>query len=250
MFHGVSSRKLKDIAAENQPRSSAAEFEDIMAWLAARFAFLTPEQYLEGWMPGVLLTFDDGLANNCRNVLPVLQKHEAPGLFFVSTQHVADPRDWLGFVRLQSERAWGGPQGVPEDVAQDWYDGMSREALRALAAEPLVTIGSHGVTHAILPECGDRDLDYELRDSKRFLEEIIGSPVNYVAYPRGDYDRRVIERTRTAGYTAGFTIDARNLGCARFELPRVGIYQAGAPYLSLKLSGLHRRPLALRRASV
>ncbi len=241
MFHG----KSPNIPAEGQPRLSIPEFEKIVTWVAKRFSFLTPEEFSLGRRPGVLMTFDDGFANNARNVLPVLHRHALPGLFFVSTQHVTNPSHWLGFVRQQAEKAWGTLDAVPPEVAADWYDGMSLEELREFAGDPLVTIGSHGVTHAILTECDDEQLDFELSRSRQLLQDWTSGPIDYLAYPRGDYDRRVAGRVQEAGYRHAFTIESSGLGLERFEIPRVGIYRAGAPYLGMKLSGLHRKPLRL-----
>ncbi len=196
---------------------------------------------------GVLLTFDDGFANNFSNALPVLQKVGAPALFFVSTQHVASPRDWLGFVRVRARGTWGAEEAVPDGVAADWYDGMSTDELRRCSDDSLITIGAHGVSHAILTECTDQQLAAELVEARGFLEAVTSRQIEYFAYPRGDYDLRVVRQVQAAGYRAAFTIDPVGVGLAQYELPRIGIYRVGRGYLSLKLSGLHRRPLSLRR---
>ncbi|MBN1630780.1 MAG: polysaccharide deacetylase family protein [Thermoleophilia bacterium] len=226
-----------------QPRLTADDLASLLEWLGDRFSFLTPKEFLAGDRAGVLLTFDDGFANNAVQALPVLRKFECPALFFVSTQHVVNPRDWLGFVREQVSRAWEGPAAVPEEIRVDWYDGMSEERLRECAASPLITIGSHGVGHRVLTECEDHELAQELRDSKSYLEGVTGQGVDYFAYPKGLYDARVMREVGSAGYEAAFTIDSLGLGSPNLELPRIGIYRVDRNYLSLKLSGLHRRPL-------
>jgi peptidoglycan/xylan/chitin deacetylase (PgdA/CDA1 family) len=243
LLHGISSHRLRDVFPEAQPHLTSDDLAHLLRWLGRRFMFLTPTEYLAASKPGVLLTFDDGFANNFRNALPVLHAFGAPAILFVSTQHVANPRDWLSFVRLQAERGWGSEEAVPENVATDWYDGMSVEELRQCSAHPLVTIGSHGVAHTVLTECGDEQLVRELRESKSFLERVTGTSISYFAYPRGDYDTRVARQTEAAGYTAAFAVDPIGLRMPHLELPRVGIYEVDRKYLSLKLSGLHRRPL-------
>ncbi len=243
LLHGVSSHRLPNVDRQAQPHLTAEELALILGWLKKRFAFLTPEQFLTGDRSGVLLTFDDGFANNFHNARPVLQTFECPALFFISTQHVANPRDWLSFVRLKAEQTWGSMDHVPEAVAHDWYDGLSVEELREFSVDPLVTVGSHGVTHSILTECADVELVRELKESKSFLEDVTGGAIDYFAYPRGQYDARVAGQTEAAGYTAAFAIDSTGMAPQAYELPRVGIYQAGRWYLAPKLSGLHRRPL-------
>jgi peptidoglycan/xylan/chitin deacetylase (PgdA/CDA1 family) len=246
LLHGVSPLRIPGVARTEQGRLTPAALECLLTWLGCRFDFLTVDEYVAASKPGVLLTFDDGFASVLNNALPVLRSFGAPALVFVSTQHVADPRDWLHFVRSWADAAWSGPECVPEVVANEWYDGLSIEELRECCSDPLITIGSHGVSHAILTECTDRQLASELRNSKRFLEDVVGRQIDCLAYPRGDYDVRVLRQTEKAGYRTAFTIDPLGLGAPHLELPRVGIYQADRRYLSLKLSGLHRRPLPLR----
>jgi peptidoglycan/xylan/chitin deacetylase (PgdA/CDA1 family) len=191
----------------------------------------------------VLLTFDDGLANNYNNVLPVLQTLNAPAIFFVSTQHVHSHKNWLPASRAAARRHWGREENVPQELAADFYDGMSRDQLAECARNPLVTIGSHTVSHPLLTQC-DRDrLEFELNESRHFLEGITGKTVSLFAYPTGDYNRAVAEAVKLCGYRAAFAENIRHVGMPAFEIQRIGIYAAGPAYLSLKLSGVHRRAI-------
>jgi len=243
LLHGVSSRRLEEFDPGIQPRLTADDLAYLLDWLGSRFSFLTPQEFLMGDRPGVLLTFDDGFANNAVQALPVLRSFECPALLFVSTQHVINPRDWLDFVRERASRVWRSPSDVPEDLCADWFDGMSEQQLRECAASPLITIGCHGVGHRVLTACSGRELIYELRESKSYLEGVIGRAVEYFAYPKGLYDARVMRETGMAGYAAAFAIDPVGLGSPDLEVPRVGIYAVDRRYLSLKLSGLHRPAL-------
>jgi peptidoglycan/xylan/chitin deacetylase (PgdA/CDA1 family) len=200
-------------------------------------------EFLNTDKPGVLLTFDDGLANNHVNALPVLQEFNAPAIFFVSTQHVTDPQNWLPATRLLARKGWGMEEAVPEEIARDFYNGMSQEQLAECATHPLITIGSHTISHPFLTRCELQELEEELVGSKQVLEKITGRKIDFLAYPTGDYDARVAQAARSAGYRAAFAVDALNVASPLFEIPRVGIYASDASYLSLKLSGLHRRPL-------
>ncbi len=243
LFHGVASRKRADIPAEAQPSLDRDELHAILNWLRPRFPFLSPAGFFADDRPGVLLTFDDGLANNVLNALPVLEAFNAPAVFFVSTRHVVEPRNWLSATRAMARAGWSREDAVPADAAVDYYDGMSVDQLAACAAHPLITIGSHTVSHPFLSRCNARELAFELVESKHVLEEITGQVVDLFAYPTGDYNRQVAEATRSAGYRAAFAVAARNVGLPGFEIPRIGIYQSDAPYLALKLSGLYRRPI-------
>lgn len=245
-FHGIAARRDGDLPAAVQPAFDAAELRAAIDWIGRRFDYLTPSELLQGERCGVLLTFDDGFANNYTNALPVLEAFEAPAVFFVTTQHVEDPKNWLPATRATARRHWPEEAAVPDPLARDFYDGLSREQLAACARSPLVTLGAHSVSHPFLSACDPETIRHELAASKLFLEEVGGQPVDLFAYPTGDYDRAVAEAVRACGYRAAFAVDPRRVGLPAYEIPRVGLYAADAAYLSLKLSGLHRRPI--RRA--
>lgn len=241
-LHGISSRRVAELPANAQPSLCRAELAALLGWLCGRFRFLTPEAFFndESSEPGVLLTFDDGFANLATNALPLLAEHGAPAAVFVTTQHVRHPSDWLPATRRAAEQY---PGTLAPELARDLFDGLSAGQLRAVAASPLVTVGSHSVSHPLLTRLPDAELARELADSKRFLEEVTGRPVDLFAYPTGDYDRRVMAAVRAAGYRGAFVEESRRLGGGLYEIPRLGVYSAEPAYLSVKLSGLFRRPL-------
>jgi len=242
-LHGVSSKRYADIPKDLQPHHSAEEFRRALEWLAPRFQFLTVEEFLYTNESGILLTFDDGHANNLLHALPILKKFNAQGLFFVSTQHVKNPRNWLSFTRADARRGWGAESAVPEDFARDCYDGLSESQLAELAASPLAVIGAHTVTHPNLTELPQAEVIAEMKDSKEYLRRVSGQAINYFAYPYGYYNRAVANAARAAGFHAAFAVNCLNVGAPVFEIPRVGIYDCAPAYLNVKLSGLHRLPL-------
>lgn len=245
-FHGVARRIPPDIPRRLWSGLTVEELRAVLIWLSERFAFLSPEEFFYTRKAGVLLTFDDGLANNHTNALPVLEELQAPAVFFVATQHVIDPRDWLPATHAAALAHWGTEAHIPANAAAELYDGMSEAQLRACAASPYVTIGSHTVSHARLTQCSDARLKAELVTSRGLLTDITGQPVDLFAYPYGSYDRRVMEATRAAGYRAAFAEDSRRIGMLLYEIPRIGIYSSDHAYLDVKLSGLHRRPATLQ----
>lgn len=242
-FHGVSSHRYPNIGPDLQPHHSISEFLHVLEWLAPRFTFLSVDDFFRGSRPGILLTFDDGHANNLINILPLLEKFKAQGLFFISTQHVRNSQDWLPFVRQDAVRGWGGEANVPDDFSRDCYDGLSESQLTELAWNPWAVIGSHTVTHPSLPKCNPEQIANELVESRRYLQKVSGQSVDYFAYPYGDYNFHTAVLVRDAGYRAAFAVDSRHVGLPIFEIPRVGIYDYKIPYLDLKLSGLYRTAL-------
>lgn len=246
-LHGVHCESADGLPPPLRPSILADDLRHILRWIGLRFPFLGPEEFLGGRSPGVLLTFDDGFANQANVALPLLEEYGVPAVFFVTTRHVEEPTDWLPFVRRQLAEHGRGSSG--EQTLHHVYDGMSVEELRRSAESPWITIGSHSVSHPLLTRCDDESLARELRESRSRLEEWTGAPVDLFAYPTGDYDARVAAAARQAGYRAAFVEESRGLGLGDFEIPRIGLYRSDSAYLAAKLSGLHRRPLTLREAS-
>ena len=92
-----------------------------------------------------------------------------------------------------------------------------------------VEFGSHTVTHPVLTQLDDDALAFELRESRRHLETVLGGPVRALSYPFGgpaDYDARVIGAARAAGYRLGASyIGGRNDHrlVAEFDLRRLHV---------------------------
>jgi peptidoglycan/xylan/chitin deacetylase (PgdA/CDA1 family) len=65
---------------------------------------------------------------------------------------------------------------------------MGWDEIRALAADPLVTIGTHTVNHVMLAKASEEEARRELLDGRRAVEAQIGRPVEHLAYPYGGRD--------------------------------------------------------------
>jgi len=122
----------------------------------------------------IAITFDDGDITNYERAYPVLKELGLKAYFFILVSKV-------------------GAAGY-----------MNWEQIKELRDAGMF-IGSHGMTHRILTELKDGDLDYEIKDSKKFLEDNLYQPVEYFSVPRGFYNKRIIEKVKEAGYKGVFT---------------------------------------------
>ncbi len=74
-----------------------------------------------------------------------------------------------------------------------------------MLAEEGHEIGSHSMSHALLPELDEHALRYEIGESRRIIEQNLGIGVFSFCYPNGDADGRVVEMVKNAGYTQAVT---------------------------------------------
>lgn len=96
------------------------------------------------------------------------------------------------------ERQAGG-SSCPE-----WNRLMTWDELSTLAAGGH-EIGSHGLSHELLPQCPNELIEKEVTDSKSRIEERLGHDVLSFCYPNGDVDDRTENAAREAGYRAAVT---------------------------------------------
>lgn len=89
-------------------------------------------------------------------------------------------------------------------------------------------IGSHTCTHKDLRKCDGETLIYELRDSKKFLEDLLGKEVLGLAYPWGFYNSKVLE-VASKYYVYGRTTELMNLNVIKLlNSPPRSRYELGA----------------------
>lgn len=84
---------------------------------------------------------------------------------------------------------------VPSDADREAFDLAGWDELRSLDPR-LITVGSHSMTHPILPFMGDAEIEHELRDSRRMIEAKLARPAELFSYPNGDADERTLLRVR------------------------------------------------------
>ncbi len=142
------------------------------------------------YITGAVISFDDGLLNNYTVAYPILKEKRLKSYFFILVSKVGTP-DYMNWQQIKD--------------LQD--NGM--------------IIGSHGMTHRILTEINDSDLDYELKESKKILEEKLRQEVKYFSIPRGFYNRKVTEKAKSFGYENIFTSDA--VDSDGFKIGRIAV---------------------------
>lgn len=105
---------------------------------------------------------------------------------------------------------------------------VSNAELSELQRCSLVTIASHTVFHKPLSTLGTDEIMAELVSSRASLRSALGVDVYAVAYPYGDYDHRVGEAARKAGYQIGFVASGGVFSEVEdsFRIPRYNVTNA------------------------
>ena len=108
---------------------------------------------------------------------------------------------------------------------RDTHAILTNREVAQLATNDLISIGSHGLTHAVLTAMPAVKQYEEIMGSKGMLEEILGCPVPGFSYPYGsreDYNRDAMSLVKEAGFDfacANFANLVHRYSC-RWQLPR------------------------------
>jgi peptidoglycan/xylan/chitin deacetylase (PgdA/CDA1 family) len=139
----------------------------------------------------VAVTFDDAYTDCLESGLPLLQQKSIPFTVFVPTRFIGGSNEW------------------------DWKNGtaprlaiMSASHLRELLHSPFVEVGSHSLDHLSMRSLPRTELERQVVDSKRTLEQLLGRAVTTFAYPYGqlcDISRRTEDAIARADYRVAVT---------------------------------------------
>jgi peptidoglycan/xylan/chitin deacetylase (PgdA/CDA1 family) len=170
MYHRIADDRATPWTVSN--RTFARQIE----WLKPRYDLVSladaQRRIRSGHNPRacVSITFDDGYAENCHQALPLLVKDQIPVTYFVATRFVIEQTPFPHDVAL-------GRSFPPNTV----------EELRALAGSG-VEIAGHTRRHADLGRVTDPDqLHDEFVGGIHELEDLVGQPVQYFAFPYGQH---------------------------------------------------------------
>jgi peptidoglycan/xylan/chitin deacetylase (PgdA/CDA1 family) len=98
-------------------------------------------------------------------------------------------------MRVEAKLRYATAGFVPSDLDRDAFDLAGWDELRSLDTS-IVTIGSHTLTHPILPSLSAAQIEAELRESRRMIEGKLARPADFFSYPNGDVDERTLSAVR------------------------------------------------------
>ncbi len=143
----------------------------------------------------VILTFDDGYIDFYYNAYPILKKYGLSATEFIPT----------GLIGQGAYLTW--PQ------------------IQEMSSSGLILFGAHSVHHYSLISVPTSTLINEITESKRILQEELGVPINFMAYPYGSTNSQVISEVIKAGFIGAIgTWSNKNQSEGTiFNMPRIRI---------------------------
>ncbi|MBI5114890.1 polysaccharide deacetylase family protein [Candidatus Poribacteria bacterium] len=127
-----------------------------------------------------VITFDDGFEGVFHHALPILKELGFRATVFVATNFVGKHMDWEKVA------------GIPVYRLCDWgqFRKMNEEG---------IDVQSHTMSHPFLPELEEKQISAEVEGSMKAIEENLDKKVEFLAYPFGVSDERVIRILKANG---------------------------------------------------
>ena len=156
---------IGDVPAEQDPDGLVVPVEELrqaITGLKRRgYEFVTAAVFARRMATGrplgavCALTFDDGSEDNATVLPGLLEQLDVPATLYVCPGQLGEPHPWL--------------------EPQSGVRIMSREQLLETARLPFIEIGSHTIRHADLANADEEEAYREMAESKRVLEDMLGS---------------------------------------------------------------------------
>lgn len=206
MFHHIDDGNL------NTQSKCVLDYDKFIEIIDSGLRFISVNQYLKFKFSNknkVAITFDDGLEDVYRVAYPQLKERNIPFTVFV----------------------------IVEYLDTDGY--ITTAQLLEMSKDPLITIGSHGLTHSVLKGMDFKQQQTELMNSKHKLENIIGKSVDLFAYSHGQYDETtlsILKKTKCYGFSFGVCGYPTNLYTKlwKYNLPRLNCENDKRNFLIVK----------------
>ncbi len=148
-----------------------------------------------------VITFDDGYESVMKIKDLLRQKGIEPIVFLLSA-----------------------PQKANRAELDNEFSFLSSDQV-ALLQQSGWSIGCHSETHADFSKLTNAQVVSEVEESKNTLENDLATPIQFFAYPKGQYDDRILVSIKKAHYELGFSMNDGEISTAtdRRIIPRIGV---------------------------
>jgi len=183
-YHHIREWRKSDVGDDRAYIVPPDIFEEQLQYLKKEgYQSVTSEQVYQYYANGrplpdkpIMLSFDDNDDNQYTTAVPLLKKYGFNATFFIMTVTI-DKENYMTSEQLK-------------DLAKQGYDIQAH------------TWDHHMVTKYETEE----DWQLQIVQPKKELEELLGQPVDFFAYPFGIYNAEAAEKVKSYGYKAAFRL--------------------------------------------
>ncbi len=220
-----------------QPES----FEDVIKWCKKKGYDFVHIDEITDYAKGkplkhkkmVHFSFDDGWLTN-KALIPVIEKYNVPITIFVPVEPLESGNFWWNyayakhksnekveeFKTYNEEKFNSEVNKIKQEIKLD-REAVTFDELKEMSKHPLINIQSHTYNHPILTNVNDRQLDFELSESKKFLSTLLDKEIDTFSYPNGSFGKRE-EDAVSKHYKCGYTTEEKFVqqGSNIYRIPR------------------------------
>ena len=158
----------------------------------------------------VTFSFDDAYKSFADIAVPVLEQYHYPAILFIPAGFVGKYNQW------------------DENLTAIKIPVMSWHELASVSANPLVTIGSHGLSHQALSSLSESEIEKEIAESKKMIEANLNISICYFSYPYGQFkhfNSAAIDALKKNNYRAACSTnwDRYNSAATIYKLNRIEV---------------------------
>ncbi|MBT4463007.1 MAG: polysaccharide deacetylase family protein [Gammaproteobacteria bacterium] len=187
------------------------KFEEHIKYYRDNYKIININEYMNYNIDTLSITIDDGYKDNL-DAVEILNKYNIPFTLYV-TSSTLDTRDYL-----------------------------SSGDVKSLSDLANCEIASHSHDHVKLETIANDKILFQLSESKKVLENIIGSEISGISYPHGSYNEYTLSILESIGYKyASSSIKGKNnKNTNKYLLRRSEIVQSDSlSVISKKIKGYY-----------
>lgn len=173
------------------------KFESQIKWIKDNGYTIVPlkevVEYLQGKraslpVKSIVITADDGWKSVYTYMYPIVKKYNIPVTLFIYPQTISTGKNAMTWDEVKELQHTG-----LFDIQGHTYDHPNfKHAKKRLS-----------------PAAYEKYVNMQLAGSKKILEEKLGTPISFLAWPFGIYNDYLEQAAAKAGYVMSFTIDYR-----------------------------------------
>lgn len=176
---------------ESDSKNDIDIFDDFLKYLSSKAKFINIDEATHRIVNNdistnqtiLTFTFDDGFEECYTIIAPLLEKYNCRGMFFINANYIESS------VEYQKQ--------FNKRIAIDTKKPMTWEQVRDLHNRGHF-IGSHNLDHTNMAELDEHDLNFQIKENKKILEEKLNYKCDYFAWTYGQmqhFSESALEQT-------------------------------------------------------